>query len=117
MEQICTNSQSGSFVKQVMYECADVATRLGVTFRIPIEQRISGAASFGKHKTSMCQDVESGNETEVDALVGAVIELGQLTKTPTPRLETLYVCVKLLSDVLTKENGCSIVVPISNNKE
>ena len=82
--------------RAVMLEAQAVAERLGVEFGISIEQRIAGAAEVGAHKTSMLQDIEAGRATEADALVGAVAELGRLTGTPTPRIDTLYACVKLL---------------------
>ena len=44
--------------------------------------RIDGAEAVGAHKTSMLQDVEARRKLEVEALIGAVIELGRLTNTP-----------------------------------
>lgn len=82
--------------RQMMTEAQAIATKLGVDFGISLEQRIEGAASVGAHKTSMLQDIETGRPTEVDAIVGAVAELGRLTGTPTPYIDALYACVKLL---------------------
>jgi 2-dehydropantoate 2-reductase len=48
----------------------------------------------------MLQDVESGRPLEVDALVGAVVEIGRLAGLELPRLETVYACVKLLDRTL-----------------
>jgi 2-dehydropantoate 2-reductase len=50
----------------------------------------------GEHKTSMLQDIEAGRPTEIEALVGSVIELGQITGVPTPHISAIYACVKLL---------------------
>jgi 2-dehydropantoate 2-reductase len=82
--------------RQIMTEAHAVATKLGIDFGISLEQRIEGAASVGAHKTSMLQDIESGRPTEIDAILGAVAELGRLTETPTPNIDALYACVKLL---------------------
>jgi len=60
---------------------------------------MAGAENVGKHKTSMLQDIE------IDALVGAVIELGRLTQTPTPHIDSVYACVKLLAKTLGEEKG------------
>ena len=65
-----------------------------------IEQRIAGAEEVGAHKTSMLQDIETGRPTEVDAIVGAVAELGRLTDTPTPAIDAIYASVKLLERTL-----------------
>jgi 2-dehydropantoate 2-reductase len=53
----------------------------------------------------MLQDIEIGRAIEIDALVGAVIELGRLTQTPTPHIDAVYACVKLLAKTLAEEKG------------
>ena len=53
--------------------------------------------SVGAHKTSMLQDVEAGRALELEALVGAVIELGRISGTPTPTIEAIYAATSLLS--------------------
>jgi 2-dehydropantoate 2-reductase len=85
-----------ALVAAMMAESQAIAERLGVEFGISIEQRIAGAEQVGAHKTSMLQDVEAGRPTEVEALVGAVVELGRLTGVPTPHIDTVYALVKLL---------------------
>ena len=61
---------------------------------------IAGAEKVGHHKTSMLQDVEAGRDLEIDALLGAVVELARLTETPTPHLDTVYSLTKLLAKSL-----------------
>ena len=61
-----------------------VGKKLGVEFKVSLDQRIAGAESIGAHKTSMLQDVEQGRPIEIEALLGSVVELGSLTHTPTP---------------------------------
>lgn len=51
----------------------------------------------------MLQDVEAGRAIEVDALVGAVIELGELTNTPTPTIRAIYQASKLLAHTIETE--------------
>jgi 2-dehydropantoate 2-reductase len=72
---------------------------------VPLEKRIAGAEKVGKHKTSMLQDVEAGRGTEIDALVGSVLELGRLTNTPTPHISSVYALVKLLGKVMHDEHA------------
>jgi len=50
----------------------------------------------GAHKTSMLQDVEAGRRLELEAVVGSVIEIGRMTETPTPSIDAVYACAKLL---------------------
>jgi 2-dehydropantoate 2-reductase len=81
---------------QMMREAEAIANKLGVTFRVGIEKRLAGAERVGQHKTSMLQDLEQGKTLETEALIGAVVELGRLTGTPTPHIDAVYACVKLL---------------------
>ncbi len=77
-------------------ETQAIAESLGIKFGITLEQRINGAENVGAHKTSMLQDIEAGRPTEIDAIVGAVAELGKLTQIPTPYIDAIYASVKLL---------------------
>ena len=90
---------------QMMREAEAVAGKLGVRFRVGIDKRIAGAEKVGEHKTSMLQDVEAGRPMEIDALVGAVVELGRLTQTPTPHIDAVYALVSLLARELAAKGG------------
>ena len=90
-----------------MAEAAEVASRLGVTFGITREKRIQGAALMGAHKTSTLQDIEAGRPTEVEGLVGAVSEVGRWLEVPTPRIDTLYACLKLLERTTREKRALS----------
>jgi 2-dehydropantoate 2-reductase len=82
---------------RMMREAEAIANVLGVTFKIGIERRIAGAEKVGAHKTSMLQDLEQGKPLELEALVGAVVELGRLTNVPTPHIGAVYACASLLA--------------------
>lgn len=87
---------------QMMAEAQAIGAKLGITFGISIDRRIQGAEQVGAHKTSMLQDIEAGRPTEVDALVGAVAELGRLVDVRTPHIDAVYANVKLLEQTLAK---------------
>jgi 2-dehydropantoate 2-reductase len=53
----------------------------------------------------MLQDVEAGRPMEIEALVGAVVELGRLTETPTPHIDAVYALVSLLARELATKRG------------
>jgi 2-dehydropantoate 2-reductase len=89
----------------MMREAEAVANALGITFRVGIDKRIAGAEKVGAHKTSMLQDVEAGKEMEIEALVGSVVELGRLTGTPTPHVDAVYACVRLLGKTLAERKA------------
>jgi len=102
---ICQFPLTRALAAAMMTEAQDVATKLGVTFRVSLDKRIAGAESIGKHKTSMLQDIEAGRAPEIDALVGSVVELARLTETPTPRMDTVYALVKLLGKSMHDQGG------------
>ncbi|MEH2409655.1 2-dehydropantoate 2-reductase [Nostoc sp.] len=96
LEGICRYPLTRELARQMMTETQAIAENLGIKFGITMDQRINGAENVGAHKTSMLQDIEAGRPTEIDAIVGAVAELGKLTQIPTPYIDTIYASVKLL---------------------
>ncbi|MGI9101751.1 MAG: 2-dehydropantoate 2-reductase [Terriglobales bacterium] len=86
-------------VREVMRETEALGKKLGFELPITIEQRMAGAAKVGEHKTSMLQDLEAGRALELDAIVGAVVEVGERLKVPMPHTRTIYACTKLLAEV------------------
>jgi len=85
-----------ALVAEMMAESIAVAERLGSPVDIAIEKRIEGARRVGEHKTSMLQDLDARKAFELDALVGAVVELGALVGIPTPATSHVYALAHLL---------------------
>jgi 2-dehydropantoate 2-reductase len=109
LQDICRFQPTRALAARMMAEAQAVGQALGVAFKIGIEQRIAGAEAVGAHKTSMLQDVEAGRALELDALVGAVIELGRITGTPTPTIEALDAVTRLLAQTLQAQGGRLVV--------
>jgi len=102
---ICRYPLTRALAASMMREAQAVANKLGIEFRVSLDKRIEGAEKVGKHKTSMLQDIEAGRAPEIDALVGTVVELGRLTATPTPHIDTVYALVKLLGKSMDEQRG------------
>ncbi|MEO5922254.1 MAG: 2-dehydropantoate 2-reductase [Bryobacteraceae bacterium] len=85
-----------ALVAEIMTEVSAIATRLGITLPVSIDQRIAGAEAVGEHKTSMLQDLELGRPMELDCITRALVELGEKLGIPTPNLKAVYACTKLL---------------------
>lgn len=102
LAQICRFEPARDLARTLMEEAQLVAESIGITFRVSIDKRIAGAERVGEYKTSMLQDVETGREPEIDALVGSVLEIARLQHIATPHLDTVYVLVKSLSQTITK---------------
>ena len=111
LEEICRFPASRALAAGMMAEAQAVAEKLGVQFKITLDQRIAGAEAVGAHKTSMLQDVEHGRALELDALVGSVVELGRLTGTPTPMIDAIHAAAKLLAHTLAVQHGRLHVEP------
>jgi 2-dehydropantoate 2-reductase len=103
--EICALPETRKLAATLMQEAETVALKLGVSMPQTIEQRIARAETVGRHKTSMLQDVESGRPLETEALLGAVLEMGHLTDTPIPTIESVYALTKLLDSRARTEAG------------
>lgn len=95
LDMLCTDPGTRAVTRGMMVEAQQIAEKLGVKFPIDVEKRIDGGAAVGAHRTSMWQDLDMGRPMEIDALVGSVQELGRLTDTPTPTIDTVLALVKL----------------------
>jgi len=110
---ICQFPPTRELAAHMMREAQAIAHKLGIEFRVSIDKRIAGAEKVGRHKTSMLQDIEAGRSPEIDALVGSVVELGRLTETPTPHIDTVYALVKLLARTMDEAKGRVRMQPIA----
>ena len=103
LADICRFPPSRDLAARMMTEAQEVAAKLGISFRVSLEKRIAGAERVGRHKTSMLQDAEAGKRLETEALIGAVVELGRLTGTPTPAIDTVCALARLLGHTIEEE--------------
>lgn len=97
LEELVRHPDTSRLVRDVMVETEAVAAMLGIELPISIEQRMAGAEKVGAHKTSMLQDLEAGRPMELEAVVGAVIELGERLAVPMPATRAVYACAKMLN--------------------
>jgi 2-dehydropantoate 2-reductase len=94
---IARDPGAASVIRNIMQEVEAVSQKLGMELPVSIDQRIAGAEKVGEHKTSMLQDLEAGRPMELEALVGAVVELGERVGLPMTCTRTVYNCTKLLA--------------------
>ncbi len=95
LDVLCTDTGVRGVARGMMVEAQEVAEKLGVKFPIDVERRIDGGAAVGAHRTSMLQDLDARRPMEIDALVASVQELGRITSTPTPTIDTVLALVQL----------------------
>ena len=99
LDVIATDPGSRAVARTIMFETRQIAERLGASLTIDVERRIEGAVRVGAHRTSMLQDLEAGKAMEIDALVTAVQEMGQIVGVATPNLDTILALVQQLGQV------------------
>jgi 2-dehydropantoate 2-reductase len=105
LEDICRFPPTRALAAAMMREAQGVGEAFGIRFRLSVDKRIAGAESIGAHKTSMLQDIEHGRGTEIDALLGSVIELARLADVATPHLDAIYAVTKLLGETVVRSGG------------
>jgi len=89
LDIVTTDPATRTIARTMMVEAETVANKLGITFPLDVDARIAGAAEVGAHKVSMLVDLERGRPMEIDALLGVVVELAQMTGMATPTCETV----------------------------
>ncbi len=97
MGEICASGPARGAAERMMREVVEVAAALGREPRVSVAQRMAGAAAVGDHRTSMLQDFEAGKPLELDALLGAVTELADLTGVDAPALRTVHGAMDLVA--------------------
>jgi 2-dehydropantoate 2-reductase len=98
LEQLVRHAATAGLVREIMTETEAVAGKLGIELSISIDQRMAGAEKVGAHKTSMLQDYEAGRPMELEAVVGAVIEVGSRLGVSMPATRAMYACARFLDD-------------------
>jgi 2-dehydropantoate 2-reductase len=94
----------------VMREAQAIGAAIGIPIEQAPEQRHAVTRKLGSFKTSMLQDVLAGRPLEIDALVGAVREIGQRLGQPTPFIDGLLGLVRLMA----RERGLYPAAPLSS---
>jgi 2-dehydropantoate 2-reductase len=94
-----------SVIRNIMQEVEAVSRKLGMELPVSIDQRMAGAEKVGEHKTSMLQDLEAGRPMELEALVGAVVELGERVGLPMTCTRTVYNCTRLLAQCVARQQS------------
>jgi 2-dehydropantoate 2-reductase len=96
LDVIVSKEENKKILYSAMKEASLIMDKLEIPLNISIDQRIEGAGKVGKHKTSMLQDFEQGKQLEIDALIVAVKEIGNLLDVKTPTID------KILTDLQKK---------------
>jgi 2-dehydropantoate 2-reductase len=108
IQELARHPEVSQLARAVMGEAEAVAAKLGIELPVTIDQRMAGAEKVGAHKTSMLQDYEAGRPMEIEAVVGAVVELGERLGVAMPATRAVYACVRFLED----KRASLVVTPV-----
>ena len=86
-----------SFMLRAMAEAAAIGEQVGCPIQQSGEERLTVTRQLGAFKTSMLQDSEASRSLEIDALVGAVHEIGARLGVPTPNIDTVLGLTRLMA--------------------
>jgi len=89
MNEICGSEELCAIIRPMIREAMAVAARLGVSIDATPDERIDVARKLGSAKISMHQDFEAGRKLELDAIVKAVVEIGDRLGVPTPTVKRI----------------------------
>jgi 2-dehydropantoate 2-reductase len=94
MSEINANPALIDLIRRMMLEGMAVGAAYGVRFSVTIEERFAMARRLGSAKISMLQDMERGRPLELDAIVGAVTELGRRAGVATPAIDGVEALIR-----------------------
>ena len=101
LDVITQDAGSRAVARAMMLEGQAVAEAFGVRFSIDVDKRIQGAAEVGHHKTSMLQDLELGRPLEIEAILGAVVEMAGWVGVAAPISQAMLALVRQRAAVRT----------------
>jgi 2-dehydropantoate 2-reductase len=98
LDRVIADPGTHAICRALMLEGQAVAEKLGVKFPISVDKRIAGGAEVGVHKTSMLQDLERGRPLEIEALLGAVVEMSEWVGVDMPIGRAILALVRQRAD-------------------
>jgi 2-dehydropantoate 2-reductase len=96
-DRILDDPLTREFCSAVMREAQAIGGKIGIPIAQTPDERHAITRKLGAMKTSMLQDVEAGRSVELDALVAAVVEIGQKVGVPTPYTDALLGLTRLMA--------------------
>ena len=89
-DQIMGDDLVRDFASNIMLEAKLIGSKIGIDIDQSPEDRHVITRKMGAFKTSMLQDVQAKKQVEIDALIGAVHELGQKVNVETLFINALF---------------------------
>jgi len=114
LDQIGNDKELLKIVRKLMEECQLVGEKIGVKFKVSIDDRIKGATSVIGHKPSTTQDLNAGKPLEIDPIIGSIIEIGNKLKIETPTLKKINSRLKIKAENMGLYQRSRLIDEITN---
>jgi len=98
VDRLLADPRTRGLAVSLMEELAAVAQAIGATLPATVEEKLRAYDRMGPVRPSTLQDVEAGRPLEIDAILGAVGELGRLVRVPTPMIDATYALCRRLAE-------------------
>ena len=95
LDRIIADPLTHTLCARMMEEAGQIGAAIGIPPSVPVEEMFDRARALGAAKTSMLQDAEHGKPVEIDALLTATRELGQVVGVPTPFIDAVLGLARL----------------------
>jgi 2-dehydropantoate 2-reductase len=99
-DKILADAGCRAWMLEGMSELARIGDAIGCPIAESGEERMAVTERLGAFRTSMLQDVEAGRPIELEALLGAPLEIARLNGLATPALDRLYGITRLAAESL-----------------
>ncbi len=98
-DQILNDDLVREYMSAAMREAAQIGDAIGLPIGMTPDERHAITRKLGAFRTSMLNDAQARRPLELDALIGAVVEMGRLTGVPTPAIDSLFGMARLFGRV------------------
>jgi 2-dehydropantoate 2-reductase len=95
LDAVIADEGTKSLARKMMVEAQAVGEKVGAHFPLDVDARIRGAADVGSHKPSTLVDLERGRPMEIEALLGAVVEMARMVSVETPTCDSVLALMRL----------------------
>jgi 2-dehydropantoate 2-reductase len=99
--------------RSLFAEASAIAAAVGVRVNFDPESDLRRQLGNHTQQTSMMQDARAGRPLEWEAIVGVVLELAALTKTPAPSLNFIAACIGLIDQRIRADKVAIRPVPLN----
>lgn len=90
MDGLCADEDALGVIRAVMREGMAVAAAWGHPVRMSVDERIALARQLGAARISMLQDLEQRRPLELEAIVGAALEMGAIKEIAMPATRLVH---------------------------